>query len=91
MQLWNILHIEYCFCCETQKVNKSNPIINSFVHLQHVIISISMTLLSNTIELGLVHVCKLFFLRMQMQNTKQRLDIRHLIITYKTIRYMGWS
>jgi hypothetical protein len=58
MQLWNILHIEYCFYCEPQRVNQNNPIIDSFVHLQHVIISIFMKLFSNTTELGLVHVYK---------------------------------
>jgi hypothetical protein len=52
LQLWNILHIEFSFCCELQRINQSSPVFNSFVHLQQITISISTT---TKLELVLVY------------------------------------
>ncbi len=42
------------FFCELKRINQNNPIYS--LHLQHVTISISTTLLFNTAKLGLVPI-----------------------------------
>ncbi len=38
LQLWNILHIEFSFCCELQRINQSSPVFNAFAtcHNTHI-------------------------------------------------------